>query len=121
MLNASLKLQVIRSPAVMLPEVTGAIARPYGFSSPFTGSIVDPIVTRCFNWPITPWPRAAMDACEDGMTTEAAATLTHMALEATVASMTRLSLRGAKFDTVLLLVESGGGRSSSVRERKPRV
>jgi hypothetical protein len=41
-----------------------------------------------------------MDACEDGMTTEAAATLTHTALKATVAKVTRLNLGGRKLDTV---------------------
>src|SRR5579871_1332194 len=43
-LAMSLKLQITRSPAVRRPAVIGAMARPYGFWSPLTGSTVDPIV-----------------------------------------------------------------------------
>ena len=39
-----MKLHTIRSPFVIRPAVAGAIARPYGFWSPFIGSTVDPMV-----------------------------------------------------------------------------
>src|SRR5690349_10900831 len=44
----SLKLQATRSPAVIGPAVTGAMARPYGLPPFSSGSTVEPIVAMVF-------------------------------------------------------------------------
>jgi hypothetical protein len=49
-----LKLQTIKSPAVMFPAVTGAMASPYGLLSPLVASTVDPIVVIVESCVITP-------------------------------------------------------------------
>src|SRR5450631_4544417 len=45
----SLKLHTMRSPAVISPDVIGAIPRPYGLPPPSIGSSVEPMVVIVFN------------------------------------------------------------------------
>jgi hypothetical protein len=47
-----LKLHTIRPPFVIRPAVAGAIARPYGFWPPFSGSTVDPrvVIVPAVDW-----------------------------------------------------------------------
>src|SRR5580658_4035228 len=65
MFKASLKLHTMRSPAVIGPVVVGAIVRPYGFSSPLTGSIADPIIVMLCRWLVTDSPAAIRAVCEE--------------------------------------------------------